>query len=157
MRTILRVVALVTFSLGAASLAALSQEHAKKERRFPVLSVELYPAEGYLPAEGSEAAPAPDAPRRDPNEYARSRELFHFQVVANRPDEVTDDSPVSIVAAGLVRRGETRNVHARNRDLELTGTIRLDRRGVARYEAELLVGGRSVSSTAAILRLDSIR
>ena len=92
-----------------------------------------------------------------PEQYARARELFHFQVIANRPDEPVGDLPASVVAQGFVRRGEAKVVRGGYKDMSVTGTISLKSRGIARYEAELTIDGRPVSSTAATLRLDAVR
>ena len=56
-----------------------------------------------------------------------------------------------------MRRGEAKVIRGGYKDMSVTGTISLKSRGVARYEAELTIDGRPVSSTAATLRLDAVR
>jgi hypothetical protein len=62
-----------------------------------------------------------------------------------------------VIASGVVRRGESVHVKGKNRDLEVIGHVSLANPGVARYEAELRVAGKSVSSTGATLRIDALR
>jgi len=92
-----------------------------------------------------------------PSEYEHGRELFRFQIIANRPDDPMGDQPGSVTATGVVRRGESVRVRAKNSDPEVSGHISLASPRVARYEAELRVAGKAVSSTGATLRVDAFR
>ncbi len=132
-----------------------SQESRRSTRRAPTLVVSLLPASGYIPVDGPIVVDEP--PGSTPEQYARARELFHFQVIANRPDDPVGDLPAAVVAQGFVRRGEVKAVRGSSKDMSVTGTISLKSRGIAKYEAELTIDGRPVSSTAATLRLDAVR
>jgi hypothetical protein len=148
-------VLLVTLLVVFASAPAGSQESKRVTKRAPTLVVSLLPEFGYTPLGGP--AVADERPGPTPEQYARARELFRFQVIANRPDEPVGDLPATVVAQGVVRRGEAKVVRGGYKDMSVTGTISLKSRGVASYEAELTIDGRPVSSTAATLRLDAVR
>jgi len=150
----LRVV-LVTLLAVFASAPAGSQESKRGTKRAPTLVVSLLPAFSYTPLGESPVADEPPGPT--PEQYARARELFHFQIIANRPEDPVGDQPATVVAQGFVRRGESKVVRGGYKDMSVTGTISLKSRGVARYEGELTIDGRPVSSTAATLRLDAFR
>jgi hypothetical protein len=154
MARILRVFAVALLAVSVSAPLG-SQESKRATRRAPTLVVSLLPAFGYTPV--GEPLVAEEPPGPTPEQYARARELFLFQIVANRPDEPVGDLPATVVAQGLVRRGEAKAVHGGYKDMSVTGTISLKARGVARYEAELTIDGRPVSSTAATLRLDAVR
>ncbi|MDQ6891080.1 MAG: hypothetical protein M3167_00160 [Acidobacteriota bacterium] len=154
MRTIFRGLA-VTLLLAFIAVPVGSQESKRMTKRAPTLVVSLGPAFGYTPLGGPlglEESPGPT-----PEQYARARELFHFQIIANRPDDPGGDLPTTVVAQGFVRRGEAKVVRGGYKDMSVTGTISLKSRGVAKYEAELAIDGRPVSSTAATLLLDAVR
>jgi len=155
MRAVPRPVVLVALLGAFLSPALVSQESEPKPRLPATLIVWLGPNFGYTPL--SEGGPPVTVTPQTPSEYERARELFTFQVIANRPDEPVGDQPGSVTASAVVRRGETAHVKRKNGDLEVVGRISLASPGVARYEAELRVAGKSVSSTGATLRIDALR
>lgn len=155
MRAVPRPVVLVALLGAFFSPALVSQQPEQKPKRPATLIVSLGPHFGYTPLE--DRGPSAKVTPQTPSEYERARELFAFQIIANRPDEPTGDQPGSVIASGVVRRGESVHVKGKNRDLEVIGHVSLANPGVARYEAELRVAGKSVSSTGATLRIDALR
>jgi hypothetical protein len=145
----------VTLLVAFISAPVGSQESKRTTRRAPTLVVSLGPAFGYTPLGGPLVAEEPPGPTAE--QYARARELFHFQIIANRPDDPGGDLPTTVVAQGFLRRGEAKVVRGGYKDMSVTGTISLKSRGIAKYEAELTIDGRPVSSTAATLLLDAVR
>jgi hypothetical protein len=131
--------------VAVAALAASSASQVSKSN--PRLVVFLEPlGSQFVPLQDGRGSPA-DAPPEQPT--------HNFLVMAVDKDH-PPEKPYAF-ATGLARLGETRKVAGARLGVQVLGSVTVSAPGVAKYEAELLIGGEQSSASAAFVNFSSLK